>query len=329
MSRSFLNHVEEYSRRELTYAGDSLNAFLGVLDFLATESSSPEGFEPILHVSWGLLAITDRRTDDLCVYLNWRHQAPAERRPGFPSWAWTGWGGPVKAAIWSEGITLHKHADARRPLPPLEWGISWESEAGKAVNIWEFVNSTGSTSCTDKLRAHQQPTYPSRLQITCFVVPIHFQVPFTDSQRYKLAKFPFDDVAGPTREVASLPTSSGSVPVLQFWKGIYATATAYLDGELHSEDYVIGLIFPMYDGSRMRYGCLLARKLGEGLYERIGVMPRLFQYPGHVQERPFLDFETVVFLDDTGSVLDEDEVSARQKALPFSAVGERRTIFLE
>lgn len=321
-------HLEEYSRRELTYARDSLNACLGILNYLTHESRSLEELQPTLHISWGLLARTDRDTGDLRVYLDWYHEAPAERRSGFPSWAWTGWEGPVRFEY--EGITLRKDANAPRSLSHLEWEISW---ASKGVTIWEFANDAGRTSYTDKLQVYQQPTYPRRLKITCSVVPIRFQVvPLTEAQRNQEFKVHYGHEYGCIRVKRSLP--SGSVPVLQFWKGTCVTVHAYLDRDLDAQDCLIGLIFPMKGGilGWMRAGCLLARKLGGDLYERIGVMRYLFDYTQYVEGEPcVLSFpQFTVFFDGTGNVLDEVGLSAREKTLPFdAAVGERRTIFLE
>lgn len=333
--RDFLDQVREYKTRDLTFPKDSLNAFLGVLNSLTYQSRSLD--DQILHVSWGLLAKMKWTNDDLSVYLNWYHESPAERQVGFPSWAWTSWSGPVKTR--HEGIQLHKEAHGfPHPLPHLDWEISWDSKDGKAVTIWELADDAWSARHNDQLQVHQEPTYPSRLKITCLVVPVCFQaVPLTEAQTGQETVIRFVDEKRCVR-VKRPHLPRGRVPVLQFWKGIHVTATAYMDRLVKTQDSVIGLIFwEQHYGAMVVVGCLLARKLNGGLYERIGVIPRLFEYSQEYSreysrseegEYSFHYLPPGVFLDGTGSVLEEVWVSARQK-LPFDTFGERRTIVLE
>ncbi|KAH0565586.1 hypothetical protein GP486_001019 [Trichoglossum hirsutum] len=70
-----------YSYRNMTYAGDAVKAFAGVLQRLGT--IYPKGF------FWGL------PVDDFDWALTWRPQVPPTRRKGFPTWSWAGWKGPL------------------------------------------------------------------------------------------------------------------------------------------------------------------------------------------------------------------------------------------
>ncbi|KAJ9150227.1 hypothetical protein NKR23_g3711 [Pleurostoma richardsiae] len=83
---NLLRILEEYSNRDLSYASDSLNAFLGILSSFANRT------DPIYHV-WGVPLVSDDGGWDLM--LHWRHRQPCNRQPRFPSWSWAGWSGPV------------------------------------------------------------------------------------------------------------------------------------------------------------------------------------------------------------------------------------------
>lgn len=76
-------HIEQYTKRQLSYPQDSLNAFLGILRVYG------RAYEPVEHF-WGM----PYRQGTL--ELEWYHQRPAVRRPDFPSWSWAGWAGGVE-----------------------------------------------------------------------------------------------------------------------------------------------------------------------------------------------------------------------------------------
>ncbi|KAH8685462.1 heterokaryon incompatibility protein-domain-containing protein [Tricladium varicosporioides] len=102
-----MRRIEEYSLRSLSYQGDILNGFLGILR--AFEKSSLQ----VRHC-WGVPLLLDfnnsthaascsacRPTfypDYTCFIrgLTWYLPTPSPRRNGFPSWSWTGWIGPVE-----------------------------------------------------------------------------------------------------------------------------------------------------------------------------------------------------------------------------------------
>lgn len=321
----FTRQLEEYSKRDLTYHKDSLNAFLGVLNSY-THMTRTRKF-PVLHLFWGLVAQSHDGAGDICVCLDWYHKAPAERRPGFPSWAWTGWGGPL--SIQGPGIMLHNRENDSWPLKHLEWEISWESKDHKTVTIWEFANDCRSRTYTDELHPQQQAIYPNRLKVTCFVVPIRFQaVSLTEDQRNQETLIDFEkEMKYMMVKRRGLP--SESVPVVQVWKGIYIAAAGYLDQVVNIQDCVpvVGLMFVKGGFNKVTAGCLLARQLDEGLYERVGAIPLLLDYHQAPLNGGFADSQSV-FLDETGSVLERVTVSAAQKLLSFDGVGERRTIFL-
>jgi hypothetical protein len=72
--------IQSYSRRQLSFQGDILNAFAGVTDMLSNEC----GFE----LCNGLIK------SSLTCSMLWSHEKPVlKRRVGFPSWSWCGWVG--------------------------------------------------------------------------------------------------------------------------------------------------------------------------------------------------------------------------------------------
>ncbi|KAM0194730.1 hypothetical protein ACHAPI_007027 [Fusarium lateritium] len=106
-----------YSSRQLSFPSDTLNAMLGILSLLAQQKRNPIYHicgVPLLRLpdhkehrslrnkrkssESGSNSDTDAATLGLGGFLNglcWRLQEPAQRRPSFPSWSWTGWQGLV------------------------------------------------------------------------------------------------------------------------------------------------------------------------------------------------------------------------------------------
>lgn len=98
-SRGIFAHINEYSRRSLTYPSDLLKAFLGV--FRAYERLQP----PAMHV-WGVpfLLGSDGNIRQPGYGLLWRcdrHECSLQRIQELPSWTWAGWHG------WSAHGTAH------------------------------------------------------------------------------------------------------------------------------------------------------------------------------------------------------------------------------
>ncbi|OJD33178.1 uncharacterized protein BKCO1_32000106 [Diplodia corticola] len=90
--------IEEYSKRNLSYQSDSLNAITGVLQTL-------ELSDPPIHHYYGvpMLQPSEREAepstsnmDGFVQSLRWSLNASADkkRRPDFPSWSWVGWQSP-------------------------------------------------------------------------------------------------------------------------------------------------------------------------------------------------------------------------------------------
>ncbi|KAF2834705.1 HET-domain-containing protein [Patellaria atrata CBS 101060] len=78
----YLRAVMLYTSRQLTYQDDILNAFSGVLRLYCDQDHSRV-----------LSGFPDRWMD---IAILWQPVQGLERRPGFSSWSWAGWKGPVK-----------------------------------------------------------------------------------------------------------------------------------------------------------------------------------------------------------------------------------------
>ncbi|KAF5702777.1 ankyrin repeat-containing protein [Fusarium mundagurra] len=109
-----------YTKRNLSLPSDTLNAMLGIFSLLAQRKTKPVYHicgVPILRLTGRRRSRSQRRKQDptasggggdtevaaaesLGGFLDglcWRLDEPAHRRPGFPSWSWTGWQGVVAA----------------------------------------------------------------------------------------------------------------------------------------------------------------------------------------------------------------------------------------
>ncbi|KAF7955677.1 hypothetical protein EAE96_004603 [Botrytis aclada] len=94
---SILNHISEYSKREMTYSVDALNVLLGVFRVFRQQENA-------VHHLWGIPVIPptckhqnkdvkmhETLEQGFVVSLTWEPNAPGARRPGFPNWSWAGW----------------------------------------------------------------------------------------------------------------------------------------------------------------------------------------------------------------------------------------------
>ncbi|KAL1591924.1 hypothetical protein SLS60_011516 [Paraconiothyrium brasiliense] len=124
-----LRYVTAYSRRNMSFSADALNAIIGILNYISNDRT-----EPIFHL-WGvpLAPLTngenylDRavkrhasgtpdatpRDDYFEFALNWIHPKPCRRRSGFPSWSPLGWEGPIEYPFQYMNIVIPKEFDVR------------------------------------------------------------------------------------------------------------------------------------------------------------------------------------------------------------------------
>ncbi|KAH6962994.1 heterokaryon incompatibility protein-domain-containing protein [Fusarium avenaceum] len=96
--------IRDFSRRNITFQNDTLNALLGVLNFF--QEAYPDDFRHI----WGQpipYSKTSSIGDIVASAMRWKMVRQTERRPDFPSWSWIGWKGsalPLSFDAYSEDI---------------------------------------------------------------------------------------------------------------------------------------------------------------------------------------------------------------------------------
>ncbi|KAI0865934.1 HET-domain-containing protein [Xylaria cubensis] len=128
------DYLREYNKRQLSYPSDALNAFRGI--FHMFERQNP----PILHC--GGIPLLNHDSDGqvstsaanllgflrgLCWIAPWED---AVRRPGFPSWSWTGWQCPgggisfheLNFPIYCSLSWFYADCDDRTIKDPIEYG---------------------------------------------------------------------------------------------------------------------------------------------------------------------------------------------------------------
>ncbi|OAL46375.1 HET-domain-containing protein [Pyrenochaeta sp. DS3sAY3a] len=96
---AFEYHVAEYTKRNLTYEADSLQAVVSILDRFRQESHSLYHLHGIPYMPY--ICLDEHRRNHVLFFqygLLWTHgpqTAPTRRRSSFPSWSWAGWEGKV------------------------------------------------------------------------------------------------------------------------------------------------------------------------------------------------------------------------------------------
>lgn len=133
----------QYTKRDLSYSGDILNGMMGIL------AAFEHTYESFLHYG-GVPIVPDvtaiefhgstrdsTRVEQFATGLCWKLDDPSLRRPGFPSWSWTGWHGVVSSLGGCDGYIENTY-DIRFSVKSLG-GISveWETFCNSGI-----VNNT-------------------------------------------------------------------------------------------------------------------------------------------------------------------------------------------
>ncbi|PMD49679.1 HET-domain-containing protein [Hyaloscypha bicolor E] len=158
--------IEKYSSRQLTFTGDILNAFLGVLRAAENLPS------PVRH-HWGIPILSPERGalgsfifGLLWTFTQWKPQK-MRRRDDFPSWSWLGWERPV--------IYRERYTEPTRYLPPPDFCVSIELLNGSTISWAEFeraLTSDRSPLPTTKFLTIEGWTVPVKLK---FLKRRHFK----------------------------------------------------------------------------------------------------------------------------------------------------------
>lgn len=100
-------YISQYSRRQLSYHSDTINAMEGI--FQQFEKASLPVYHlvgvpilaPVISARRGTVHISTPRSSEECflIGLSWHLLEPGERRIEFPSWSWAGWIGIVSPTL--------------------------------------------------------------------------------------------------------------------------------------------------------------------------------------------------------------------------------------
>lgn len=267
-------HIEEYTRRELTFDDDSMDAFLGVLHFHISRSWST------LHL-WGLPVHKLWRVGEgqpkFQFELLWRHDAPATRRREFPSWTWAGWAGPVKfCGRFRPGESV--------PFLPLRHrqGVTISVEDGEPKTFHEYAEGALDRLRSCKPSISQLQLGPRRLLVSCNVLPIRIQnLRHVDANskytiRYKESRWRCDEFDDEARKTMY---PGGPLAVFQAFHGVYVAVKPYFDHQMEESNGIFGLYFPPELGKWsvesdflfFKRHLLLVRCVGDD-YERVGIV---------------------------------------------------------
>lgn len=324
--KHLLQQAEEYSRRDLTRPSDSLNAFLGVLSYYGNNSSSLKS--PVLQLPWGLVADKNAENSSFNLRFFWFHHAPATRRVDVPSWSWPGWGGPIE--FWGAIILRSEYTDEGDPLSCYDWELAdWELSVREVDGVISKMYDLALKEYEARKVKHRlyQPS-PKQLLITCPVVSVNFRdFRMTEDQRSHLTEVTIYNTSELIK-ASRRPISDDVITILEVWNGIYAAVDQdyfKLDQQIQQQDSILGLLYAYKHPHFTCHCCLLVREvgIGQGLYERVGWL-NLFQ----LSLLSILKSVSVVFLNQSGEILDKITISERQRKYLFTDTTKLRTICL-
>lgn len=170
-----VHRIEEYSDRSLTNPSDILKGMLGIFRAFETKVNSahhcwgvPMLSQPV-GIENGLVFSQMSPAGGLLLGMCWDLKNPSTRRPGFPSWSWTGWFGPVRWGGYHMGVSgiedWWKNSKAWRPFRVyLEIKLRLELCDGRMLDINTFQQSY------DNL--NQQAELSNFIHISAWTTPI-------------------------------------------------------------------------------------------------------------------------------------------------------------
>ncbi|KAI1780913.1 heterokaryon incompatibility protein-domain-containing protein [Hypoxylon cercidicola] len=263
--QSLLDHITEYTRRQLSYEVDSLDAFKGVLASYETDKRSP-----IRHL-WG---IPVQGESGPFFSLLWYHKSVATRRSGFPSWSWAGWAGGVSwlSRHWNRILNDHKCR------------ITFSGEDNRQQPIWP---SNLQSSASSPLN-----TAPRQLQITSPTVTLRIETfSLTQEQLATTTKIRF----GSHSTSLQKRRADGHMAVFRISPHARVAALIFFDNEVKAGAHLTGLVFSL--GNTHDHGhAILVLQENEHHYERTGLISIIH---GTDSDLPML------YLDNEGQILDE------------------------
>lgn len=136
----------QYTKRDLSYSGDILNGMMGIL------AAFEHTYESFLHYG-GIPIVPDvtatefngstrdsTRVEQFATGLCWKLDDPSLRRPGFPSWSWTGWHGVVSSLGGYDGYIENTYDIKFSVKSPGGISVEWETFCNSGI-----INNTKQT----------------------------------------------------------------------------------------------------------------------------------------------------------------------------------------
>jgi hypothetical protein len=138
----YLQHVQEYSKRVLTYEEDVLNAFSAILEDYATRNNTGLCWGlPQDRFSLALMWVNNIESPNRVIPIRRRSQGPNHIHP-FPSWSWAGWVGSIHYPMQDSGDSfVHRFESA----------VVWPWEEGYDVVSESDPNLTGLLSISVRM----------------------------------------------------------------------------------------------------------------------------------------------------------------------------------
>lgn len=152
----FARQVEQFTARELSYEKDSLNAFIGVLNYYTngqgpkslpfhTHMGLPCNAEPSKYIQPLLPgdAQPSNHTPQLLRSLLWEHnrflnRVPPKRRRGYPSYSWAGWAGVATLPETQTILLKHFKTSLHRKRDP-EAASDFLAPLGATIDLETYV----------------------------------------------------------------------------------------------------------------------------------------------------------------------------------------------
>ncbi|KAF4981493.1 hypothetical protein FDECE_17688 [Fusarium decemcellulare] len=241
-------HIEEYSARNLSYDGDGLNAFLGILNHYESLNTDLRG---VVSHFWGIPILLTLGIDDVLFDLLWRHRkVAATRRLDFPSWSWVGWTGAIEFA-WKPMHFAMTTPSSRRLMDSAFDAID-ESQSSIENTAWSISISSHGKICELPdffCRGDQRFSNQKELWITALVLRMRF------------------------REVDAKTCATFLVR-----DDIFVAIPVLFDTPFDADIHTFGLLLPRGGGGRHRYtNCpiytvIILQKVGENRFERAGIL---------------------------------------------------------
>lgn len=287
-------HIRNYSKRNLSYDSDSLNAILGVLNYYGRTSANLE--TRMMHLSWGLTAYQNSYEPALWkVDLFWFHDKPTDRRSEFPSWAWTGWAGPVTFLLGAH-LELRDQGKGIQITKPFDWRVSFRFEDQSEIDLAHFASNI--LEETRKGEDFSNQLGPRQLSISCLALHGYSRrLELSEDEKRKETRILRSDSGDIS--LAHNDTHNGDVAVLRMWEGVDICLAARYDLRLEHQEPLLGLLVhdELLDEMMGHVSnCLLVRLRDDGCYERVGFTKRL---------RLDFDIWGGYFLDTHGNIADE------------------------